>query len=423
MWCTNWRNSGGFDWPGDAMTGAPVRPPHTSSLIGAGLTASPTFTLQGGGAAYLELPRSNLSTFATLRTTLNLTQSGTSSPNIEARILHYANGKPNARCDTDSQYLITSGTSTSASIVTTPACPNITVVLVNRDYGNTTGITVSAGLSTSLMSTYLTNGTVQIGVNDAGDLNSPGTTPSLTGSTSIGLRYIPTGADALSPGCLCEGWGAQLISGGSSVALGGANRARGGILGDAQVTSFVSDGTTATSTVVINGRLKVIQTYRISTASPNMYQDTITFTDLSGVGGTVKYRRVLDFDVEPTAFNEYMTVKVGTGDTGFVTYTDDNGFASPLPTDASTPILASGQFTDIGPTDNGALFDTQLTLPSGAGASVTMTAWFGVTASATTAASALSSVGATSWALAKPITTGNPSSGTPNTFIFGLRKG
>jgi len=43
----------------------------------------------------------------------------------------------------------------------------------------------------------ISNGTVSLGVNPLGDLNNE----------DAGLRYEPTGADALLAGCPCEGWG------------------------------------------------------------------------------------------------------------------------------------------------------------------------------------------------------------------------
>ena len=62
----------------------------------------------------------------------------------------------------------------------------------------------------------ISNGTVQLGVNDRGDLNydcvgagdtrCPGPSAG-NGSSNVGLRYVPLNLDAISPGCACEGWG------------------------------------------------------------------------------------------------------------------------------------------------------------------------------------------------------------------------
>jgi hypothetical protein len=52
------------------------------------------------------------------------------------------------------------------------------------------------------------NGVVRLGVNREGHLNVGGGTPSSgTGTTVVGLRFVPTNAEATSAGCPCEGWG------------------------------------------------------------------------------------------------------------------------------------------------------------------------------------------------------------------------
>lgn len=58
-------------------------------------------------------------------------------------------------------------------------------------------------------SAIISNGLIQLGVNDQGHLNVLGGTPSSgSGTTYVGLRFLPTNAEAIAPGCLCEGWGA-----------------------------------------------------------------------------------------------------------------------------------------------------------------------------------------------------------------------
>ena len=52
------------------------------------------------------------------------------------------------------------------------------------------------------------NGTIRLGINPQGHLNVQGGDPSLGGVSAVGLRYVPTNAEATAPGCLCEGWGA-----------------------------------------------------------------------------------------------------------------------------------------------------------------------------------------------------------------------
>ncbi|MCX7594124.1 MAG: hypothetical protein N2235_10250, partial [Fischerella sp.] len=64
------------------------------------------------------------------------------------------------------------------------------------------------GLVNNADAAIISNGTIQLGVNQEGHLNVPGGTPSSgSGTTSVGLRFLPTNADGTAPGCLCEGWG------------------------------------------------------------------------------------------------------------------------------------------------------------------------------------------------------------------------
>src|SRR4051794_27148163 len=54
----------------------------------------------------------------------------------------------------------------------------------------------------------ISNGTIRLGVQPLGNLIAPGGTPSAgQGTTQVGIRYIPTNGDGVSPGCDCEGWG------------------------------------------------------------------------------------------------------------------------------------------------------------------------------------------------------------------------
>jgi hypothetical protein len=69
----------------------------------------------------------------------------------------------------------------------------------------------------------------------------------------------------------------------------------------------------------------------------------------------------MDWDVEPTAFSEFVTI----GATGgilppSIPFTSDDGFASAHPLAGPTSISAQGLFVDSGPADHGALFDIDL---------------------------------------------------------------
>src|SRR5688572_29178661 len=62
----------------------------------------------------------------------------------------------------------------------------------------------------------ITNGPVQLGINNQGHLNVGGGTPSLSGTTAVGLRYVPTNAESTAPACLCEGWGVANVTTGQA---------------------------------------------------------------------------------------------------------------------------------------------------------------------------------------------------------------
>ncbi|HUF52923.1 MAG TPA: hypothetical protein VMR52_04010, partial [Dehalococcoidia bacterium] len=112
-------------------------------------------------------------------------------------------------------------------------------------------------------SAIIDNGIVQLGVWDLGHLNVPGGVPSPeTGTSSVGLRYLPTGAEATAPGCLCEGWGAADATSGIS---GYANESVG--TNNLTPVSFSSTASTATSVVDVGTILRVTHHYEPSTTT------------------------------------------------------------------------------------------------------------------------------------------------------------
>lgn len=263
----------------------------------------------------------------------------------------------------------------------------------------------------------ISNGTVQLGINPTGDLNVPGPA-SAGGIDEVGIRYVPTNNDATSPGCLCEGWGAADATSGVT---GSANQ-DSGVTPNLVVDSFVSTATTATSVVTIDnsatppvGVLKVTHEYKPS-ATPNLYEVTVTIENLSGATVDPRYRRVMDWDVEPTAFAEYSTI-AGTATAANVTFASDDGFASADPLAGPSHIDFTGDAVDNGPDDHGALFDFKFD-PLAPGASVTFKTFYGAAGNEADAKAALGAVGAEVYSLGQPSTPDGPTLGTPNTFIF-----
>lgn len=260
------------------------------------------------------------------------------------------------------------------------------------------------------------NGTILLAVNPTGELNTTDGTGSKAGPGDVGLEYLPTGNDSTSPGCLCEGWG---VADPATGVWGGANQDAYSAGHNLTVDSFTWTASTATSVVTVsNGEgapwFRVTHEFIPSPKTPNLYQVNVTITNLSGAPiATVQYRRVMDWDIEPTAFDEYVTLDKGTASA--ITFTSDDGFASSNPLSGPSSILFTGNATDSGPDDHGALFDFTFG-GLATGASLTFVIYYGGAANEAEARAALAAVGAEAYSFGQTST--DPTGGTPNTFIF-----
>ena len=291
----------------------------------------------------------------------------------------------------------------------------------------------------------ISNGTVQIGVRDLGNLNQPGGTPSAgDGTTVVGLRSVATNSDSTSPGCTCEGWGVAIQSLGRS---GFANDSVG--TANLQLVSFVSSASTATSVVNMlsaagGNLLQVKHEYAPLANTPFLYQVTVSITNLTGqnlAAGDLLYRRVMDWDI-PTPGLEAVTMQgvpaaLGIANGNNVRGTSRDGFSSGdplatrnrlLPPNACAP--NNSNFTDCGPEDHGALFDFEFEALD-AGATRVFQTFYGV--APTIAAADLArtmvdndpdvDIGLYSYGVCTtglPAGACNRTTGTPNTFIFGF---
>jgi len=326
-------------------------------------------------------------------------------------------------------------------------------------------LVVPSALEATTDGAAITNGTVALGVNASGDLNyncDPSVDNSCPDNPSneyFGVRFMPTGSDATSPGCLCEGWG---VADSASGLTGFANENEGGAT-HLSVDSFVANATSAVSTVTVSDpaiagyQLKVVQDYHPSAATPNLYEATVTVTNTGANAITnLQYRRVMDWDVEPSAFDEWVTIQ-NPGNSPQLLFDSDNGFATADPLDGpsyrqSQAVCGTGYtgvctFTDLGqggtypsvtdPADHGSLFDFQFGALA-VGASKSFKIFYGGAASETGILNALQAVGAEVYSIgedncpesgfdpaADPICTGlAPHSGVehglPNAFGFGF---
>lgn len=269
-------------------------------------------------------------------------------------------------------------------------------------------LSVAAMGSVSANQVITTAGGVSVGVQELGALGV--TDPAGRGLVGI---FVDGLGDGISPGCLCEGWGASIGStvGWSANQNGGDN--------NVVLESFASTVNSATSKVIVGGELRVSQAYGLS-ASEALVQNRVTLTNLTGSAANVRYTRVMDWDIPPTEFNEYVTIG-GVG-ASKLAFSGDDGFATPDPLNNPSPIVggtSNVNFVDAGPDDHGAYFTFDFGTIA-AGQSVTFDIFYGAAGSERAAMAALGAVGAEVYSLGQSSTANGPTDGTPATYIFGF---
>lgn len=270
-------------------------------------------------------------------------------------------------------------------------------------------------------------GTVAIGVNDQGHLNTAvGNVAVNSPRTGLAFRFAD-GAfrDATSPGCFCEGWGVSATGPGGAVS-GYANVDVDGVV-NLSVDSFVADPVAATITSMVHltslPGLRVTHAYSPADNAPEVFfKSVVTITNDTGDDlDDVRYVRVMDWDIPPTEFSEFVTIR-GTGTTTFLERSHNNGFntANPLGADGPiTPASADVDFVDLGPNDHGAYFRFNFGTIA-AGESFDFTIFYGAAGSE---AAMLAAIGAESielFSLGQSSTVDGPTLGTPATFAFGF---
>jgi uncharacterized protein YhjY with autotransporter beta-barrel domain len=271
------------------------------------------------------------------------------------------------------------------------------------------------------------NGTVQLGINPAGNLITDG----------IGLTFIPSltnpeaenRGEALAPGCDCEGWGLGDLTTGSYGMAGQSFGFRGintsSVTASGTGTQPASVGSGAVSvTNVVDAELDVLLTHTYApSTSDNLYSVTIDILN-QGAGdiGNLIFRRAMDWDIPPDEFNEFVTLQgwpatalVGSSNDGFV----DGNINDPLTVISGAGAVANGNFTNAGPDDHGAAFDFSFGTLA-VGETQTLTIFYGAAASEADALMALGEVGAEVYSLGKVGSDAGRDAGTPHTFIFGF---
>jgi len=235
------------------------------------------------------------------------------------------------------------------------------------------GVLITSGALASATIQY-PSGQTFLYVNEQGHLNGgvsalnaafPNPLPIISNPGQMGLFYDGVG-DATVDGCLCEGWGASATFTGSGFTSMGASVDNGGISGLSASSAFGATASTAFSQVSsANNLLSVSHEF-----GPSIFFDvfqvnvSITNNSASETAQDVLYRRIMDWDVQPTPFNEFVTIQGVEANLeangGNVRRAVDNGFDPADPGNgALTPINEpiNTDFHDSGPNDHGAGFD------------------------------------------------------------------
>lgn len=265
-----------------------------------------------------------------------------------------------------------------------------------------------------------TTATIALGVNDEGHLNSTPNVTSNASATGLAFKFADgTFRDATAPGCLCEGWGVSVnnsIGGGISIDNGSSN-----ISLAAPISATSSTATTTARLTSLPG-LTVRHEYAPSTNAPTaLFRSRVTITNETGADVTdVKYVRVMDWDVPPTEFSEFVTIQ-GTATTTDLVRSHNNGFSNPNPLAANSPLIASTlntDFTDVGPADHGAYFQFNFGSLTN-GASTEFNIFYGAAATEALALAAIGAEGIELFSLGQS-GRGGETIGAPATFIFGF---
>jgi hypothetical protein len=282
------------------------------------------------------------------------------------------------------------------------------------------------GLASSASAATISNGTITLGINPQGDLNST----AASGGPLIGVTYNPTGNDGTRGGCPCEGWGAG--AGGPTPFNAIANEQNGNT--GYQQVSFTTSASSAVSVVnILRGdtpALRLTQDFHSSPTTPNLYEITTTLTNLTDAPLTdVRYERIMDWDVEPTPTDEFVTINRGATPPSNLIYSDDNGFADNNPFSPTTPDSGNGPLdsstvnanvVDNGPADHGARFRFAFG-DLAAGQSKQFFVYYGAAGTEADADAAVSASALEVFTYGQPDTPDGPTLGTPNTFIWGFR--
>lgn len=279
-------------------------------------------------------------------------------------------------------------------------------------------LALAVGLPMAASAAIIDNGTIQMGVDNFGQLNVPGGTASpVSGTTVVGLRYMANNYEATSHGCLCEGWGVGIKD---TMASGSANNDSGGA-SNLTLVSFTNTASTATSVVTLNGSdLRITHSFAPAAETSNLYAVKVTIENTGATDiADLRYTRTFDWDVEPTTFNEYVT-HAGVASTPSVLSAVNNGFVDSNPFGSRSDLGATGDFVDFGPDDQGTNFDFGFGALK-AGEAYTFDIFYGAAGNEAMALAALGAVGAELYSFGQSVAADGSPANDATTFIFAFK--
>jgi type IV pilus assembly protein PilY1 len=266
-----------------------------------------------------------------------------------------------------------------------------------------------------------------MGINDEGHLNTAdGNIVSNSSRTGLAYKFADgSWRDATAPGCFCEGWGVSVnnaTSGFANVTTdSGVNNLS--VVGVPAATASTFSTTTAITSLP---GLTVRHAYAPADNAPGaLFKVVVTIRNDTGAAvNDVKYVRVMDWDVPPTEFNEYVTIR-GTATTTLLEKSHLNGFDTANPIGSGCDAAGCGyggvdvDVTDAGVADHGAYFRFNFgTLEEAT--EYTFTIFYGAAPSERTALAAIGAESIELFSLGQSSTDRGAADGTPATFIFGF---
>lgn len=164
-------------------------------------------------------------------------------------------------------------------------------------------------------------------------------------------------------------------------------------------------------------------TFAPAAETANLYRVSVKIENTGATDiADLRYTRTFDWDVEPTAFREYVT-HVGTGTTSTLRYSNNNGFENSNPFSTRSPlegVSANTDFTDAGAFDHGSNFDFGFGELK-AGKAYDFDIFYGAAANESLAIAALSAVQVELYSLGQSSLPGGGANNDGVTFMFAFK--